>query len=212
MNNFTFVTDDAGIALVTFDAPGRSMNTLTAEVMRELAEIVERLRTDAAIKGAVIASGKPSGFCAGADLGELAGLMAPGHATGDAERAILFETVFAINKLFRALETCGKPVAAAITGLALGGGFELALACHHRVVAANEKLQLGLPESKVGLLPGGGGTQRVARLIGAMKALPLLLEGKSVTPAEALKLGLVHQVVPAEQVIAAATAWVSSRR
>ncbi len=209
MNNFTLATDEHGVALVTFDAPGRSMNTLTAEVMRELGEIVERLRSDAAIKGAVITSGKASGFCAGADLGEMGSLMASPHVTTDAGRAALFEAVFAINKLFRALETCGKPVAAAITGLALGGGFELALACHHRVVAANDKLQLGLPESKVGLLPGGGGTQRVARLVGAMKALPLLLEGKSVSPEEALKLGLVHQMVPAEEVVRTAVAWVA---
>ena len=209
MNNFTVAVDDDGVALVTFDAPGRSMNTLTGEVMRELGEIVERVRTDGAIKGAVIASGKASGFCAGADLAELGSLMSAGETAGDAGRAVLFETVFAINKLFRALEVCGKPMAAALAGLALGGGFELALACHHRVVAANDRLQLGLPESKVGLLPGGGGTQRLPRLIGAMKALPLMLEGKSVSPDEALKLGLVHQVVPAEQVVATATAWVA---
>ena len=205
MNNFTITLDDAGVALVIFDVPNRSMNTLTADVLRELGEIVERLRTDAAVKGAVITSGKASGFCAGADLGELGGL-----AGNDTDRAKLFETVFGINKLFRALETCGKPVAAAIGGVALGGGFELALACHHRVVADNEKIQLGLPESKVGLLPGGGGTQRLPRLVGAMKALPLLLEGKSITPQDALKLGLVHQVVPAADIVSAATAWVAA--
>jgi 3-hydroxyacyl-CoA dehydrogenase/enoyl-CoA hydratase/3-hydroxybutyryl-CoA epimerase len=205
MNNFTMTVDDAGVMLVIFDVPNRSMNTLTAEVLREFGEIVERLRTDSAVKGAVITSGKASGFCAGADLGELGGL-----AGERSDLAALFETVFAINKLFRALETCGKPVAAAIGGVALGGGFELALACHHRVVADNEKIQLGLPESKVGLLPGGGGTQRLPRLIGAMKALPLLLEGKSVTPQEALKMGLVHQVVPAADIVSAATAWVAA--
>ena len=208
MNNFTVAVDDAGVALVTFDVPGRSMNTLTAEVMRELGEIVDRLRSDAAVKGAVIASGKASGFCAGADLGELGSLTAGATAT-DAERAVVFETVFNINRLFRSLETCGKPVAAALTGLALGGGLELALACHHRVVAANDRIQLGLPESKVGLLPGGGGTQRLPRLVGIMKALPLMLEGKSATPDEALKMGLVHQVVPESEVVAAATAWVA---
>ncbi len=209
MNNFTVAIDHTGVALITFDVPGRSMNTLTAEVMRELGGIVDRLRTDATIKGAVITSGKASGFCAGADLGEMGGLMAATESAGEAERAAMFDTVAGINKLFRALETCGKPVAAAITGLALGGGFELTLACHHRVVAANDKLQLGLPEAKVGLLPGGGGTQRLPRLIGAMKALPLMLEGKSLSPDEALKLGLVHQVVPAEDVVRVATAWVA---
>ncbi len=208
MNNFTLTVDDAGVALVTFDVPGRSMNTLTSEVMRELGEVVEQIRGDVAIRGAVITSGKASGFCAGADLAEMGGGLAGGGGT-DADRAALFETVFGINKLFRAIETCGKPVAAAIGGLALGGGLELTLACHHRVVADNDKIQLGLPESKVGLLPGGGGTQRLPRLIGAMKALPLMLEGKSVSPAEALKLGLVHQVVAADQVVAAATKWVA---
>jgi 3-hydroxyacyl-CoA dehydrogenase/enoyl-CoA hydratase/3-hydroxybutyryl-CoA epimerase len=203
MNNFALAID-AGVALITFDVPGRSMNTLTADVLRELAEIVERLRTDAAIKGAVITSGKASGFCAGADLGEMGGSL--GTAS---DGAALFERVFSINKLFRSLETCGKPVAVAIGGLALGGGFELALACHHRVVAAVDKIQLGLPESKVGLLPGGGGTQRLPRLLGAMKALPLLLEGKSVGPQEALKLGLVHQVVPLAEIVTAARAWVA---
>jgi 3-hydroxyacyl-CoA dehydrogenase/enoyl-CoA hydratase/3-hydroxybutyryl-CoA epimerase len=200
MDNFAIVTDEAGIALITFDVPNRSMNTLTAAVMRELADIVARITNDPDIKGAVIASGKASGFCAGADLGELGGSLARGADT-DAERALLFETVFTINRLFRDLETCGKPVAAAIGGLALGGGFELALACHYRVVADNPKIQLGLPESKVGLLPGGGGTQRLPRLIGAMKALPLLLEGKSLSPAEALKLGLVQAVVPAADLV-----------
>jgi 3-hydroxyacyl-CoA dehydrogenase/enoyl-CoA hydratase/3-hydroxybutyryl-CoA epimerase len=204
MNNFAFDLDESGVALITFDVPGRSMNTLTAEVLRELAEIVERLRTDAAVKAAVITSGKASGFCAGADLGEM------GSSLGAAsDGPALFERVFAINKLFRGLETCGKPVAAAIGGLALGGGFELALACHHRVVAAVDKIQLGLPEAKVGLLPGGGGTQRLPRLLGAMKALPLLLEGKSVGPQEALKLGLVHQVVPLADIVTAARTWVA---
>jgi 3-hydroxyacyl-CoA dehydrogenase/enoyl-CoA hydratase/3-hydroxybutyryl-CoA epimerase len=208
MNNFT-LQPEAGIALVTFDAPNRSMNTLTAEVLRELGDIVARLRSDADITGAVITSGKTTGFCAGADLGELAGSLAAGG--GQPDRAALFEAVFAINRLFRALETCGKPVAAALNGLALGGGLELALACHHRVVADNPKIQLGLPECKVGLLPGGGGTQRLPRLIGAMKALPLLLEGKSLSPEEALKLGVVHQMVPADQVVETARAWVAGK-
>ena len=209
MNNFTVETGADGIALVTFDVPNRSMNTLTGEVMRELAEVVARLKSDTGIKGAVIASGKASGFCAGADLGELGGSLAATENGSGAERTALFEAVFAINRLFRDLETCGKPVAAAIAGVAMGGGLELALACHYRVVADNPKIQLALPESKVGLLPGGGGTQRLPRMVGAMKALPLLLEGKSLSPAEALKLGLVHEVVPAGNLIDAARALVA---
>ena len=147
MKNFTIETGEDGVALVTFDVPGRSMNTLTAEVLRELGEVVQTLKSDVAIKGAVIGSGKQSGFCAGADLGELGGSLAAGEDASDGERAVLFETVFALNTLFRSIETCGKPVVAAIGGVALGGGFELALACHARVVADNPKIQLGLPEN-----------------------------------------------------------------
>ncbi len=210
MNNFTIVTDEAGIALITFDVPGRSMNTLTAEVVRELGEITEKLRTDASIKGAIFTSGKTSGFCAGADLGELGG-GSMGGGGGEAGLRALFEACFTLNRTFRGIETCGKPVVAALNGLALGGGLEIALACHYRVVADNPKIQLGLPEAKVGLLPGAGGTQRLPRLVGAMKALPLLLEGKTLSPQEALKEGIVHEVLPADQLIAAAKTWITTK-
>ena len=207
MQNFSLDVGQDGIALVTFDAPDRSMNTLTSAVLQELGKIVARISTDTAIVGAVITSGKATGFCAGADLGEIGNRLAT-FENSEAARRELFDRVFGINRLFRSLETCGKPIAAAINGVALGGGFELALACHYRVVADNPRLQLGLPESKVGLLPGGGGTQRLPRLIGAAKALPLLLEGKSLSPAEALKLGLVHEVVAADAIFDAARTWV----
>jgi 3-hydroxyacyl-CoA dehydrogenase/enoyl-CoA hydratase/3-hydroxybutyryl-CoA epimerase len=209
MNNFTVAIDDAGIALITFDVPGRSMNTLTQDVIREIGELVTQITTDAAIKGAVITSGKKSGFCAGADLGELGGGSLGGGATGEAALQALFDNCFTLNKLFRSLEKCGKPVAAAINGLALGGGLEIALACHYRVVADNPKIQLGLPEAKVGLLPGAGGTQRLPRLIGAMAALQLLTEGKTVSPSDAKVQGIVHAVVPADELIAHAKAWVA---
>jgi 3-hydroxyacyl-CoA dehydrogenase/enoyl-CoA hydratase/3-hydroxybutyryl-CoA epimerase len=166
MNTFKIDVDADGVALVTFDVPGRSMNTLTAEVTREFPEVVERIKTDPAIKGAVLTSGKTSGFCAGADLGEMGGGLFGDAGGGEAAVKGIYDRVFALNRTFRELETCGKPVAAAINGLALGGGFELTLACHHRVLADDPKAQVGLPEAKVGLLPGGGGTQRVPRLIG----------------------------------------------
>jgi 3-hydroxyacyl-CoA dehydrogenase/enoyl-CoA hydratase/3-hydroxybutyryl-CoA epimerase len=210
MNNFSIVTDEAGIAVITFDVPGRSMNTLTAEVVRELGEITEKLKTDATIKGAIFTSGKPSGFCAGADLGELGG-GGMGGGGGEAGLRALFEACFTLNRTFRGIETCGKPVVAALNGLALGGGLEIALACHYRVVADNPKIQLGLPEAKVGLLPGAGGTQRLPRLVGAMKALPLLLEGKTLSPQEALKEGIIHEVLPADQLIAAAKTWITTK-
>jgi 3-hydroxyacyl-CoA dehydrogenase/enoyl-CoA hydratase/3-hydroxybutyryl-CoA epimerase len=210
MPNFTVTIDDAGLALAVFDVPGRSMNTLTADVVRELGELVARISSDGAIKGAVFTSGKTTGFCAGADLGEMGGGLG-GDAGGEAAKRALFDASYTLSKLFRSLEICGKPVVAALNGLALGGGLELALACHYRVVAAGAKIQLGLPEAKVGLLPGAGGTQRLPRLIGAMKALPLLLEGKSLSPSEALALGVVHEVVPAERVVAAAKEWIAAK-
>ena len=122
MENFKIEVDGDGIALVTFDVPGRSMNTLTASVIREIGEVVETIKSDAAIKGAVITSGKTTGFCAGADLGELGGAEG-GFGSGDLKAA--FDAGFALNKAFRALETGGKPIAAAINGLAMGGGLEM---------------------------------------------------------------------------------------
>ena len=212
MENFKIEVDSDGVALVTFDVPGRTMNTLTASVIKEVGEVVERIKSDEAIKGAVITSGKTTGFCAGADLGELGGSGGIGGGAGGEEGLkAAFEAGFALNKAFRALETCGKPVAAAINGLAMGGGLEITLACHYRVVADNPKIQLALPEAKVGLLPGAGGTQRLPRLIGVMAAAPYLLEGKSMKPAEALALKVVHEVVPADQVVEAAKTWVKTK-
>jgi len=211
MKNFTVAVDDAGIALVTFDVPGRSMNTLTSEVISDLDRLITQITTDAAIKGAVITSGKATGFCAGADLGEMGSALDAAGELSEAQLKSLFESVFTINKLYRRLETCGKPIAAAINGLALGGGLELALACHYRVVADAKGVQLGLPEAKVGLLPGAGGTQRLPRLIGVMKAAPYLLEGKSMKPAEALALGVVHEVVALGREVEAAKAWIKGK-
>jgi len=212
MENFKIEVDSDGVALVTFDVPGRSMNTLTASVIKEIGDVVDRIKSDEAIKGAVITSGKASGFCAGADLGELGGSGGLGGGKpGEEGLKAAFEAGFALNKAFRALETCGKPVAAAINGLAMGGGLEITLACHYRVVADNPKIQLALPEAKVGLLPGAGGTQRLPRLMGVMAAAPYLLEGKSMKPAEALANKVVHEVVPADQVVDAAKTWVKTK-
>ncbi|MBO9709895.1 MAG: enoyl-CoA hydratase/isomerase family protein [Caulobacter sp.] len=208
MENFKIEVDGDGIALVTFDVPGRTMNTLTASVIREIGELVETIKSDAAIKGVVFTSGKTTGFCAGADLGELGG---SGGIGGGGDLKAAFDAGFALNKSFRALETSGKPVAAAINGLALGGGLEFTLACHYRVVADNPKIQLGLPEAKVGLLPGGGGTQRLTRLMGVMAAAPYLLEGKSMKPAEALGFKVVHEVVPAGTEVEAAKTWIKTK-
>ena len=203
MENFKIDVDADGIALITFDVPGRSMNTLTGKVMAEIPEWVERVRTDDAIKGAVLTSGKASGFCAGADLGDMAGGMLAGGSLQDA-----YDAGWKLNGALRALETCGKPVAAAINGLALGGGLELTLACHYRVVGDDNRIQLGLPEIKVGLFPGGGGTQRLTRLIGVQAAMTAMSAGSSWRPNDARGAGVVHEVVAKGSEVDAARAWI----
>ena len=205
--NFKFDLDADGIALVTWDMPGRSMNVLSQSSMADMASIIEKIMSDDAIKGAVLTSGKDA-FCAGADLSMMGG-QAGGSGEGSQEERVkaMYEGNLKFNMLLRSLETCGKPVAAAINGTALGGGLEVTLACHYRVASDNPKTQIGLPEAKVGLLPGGGGTQRLPRLIGAQAALPLILQGTSLDPQKALKAGIVHKVVPAAELIPAAKAW-----
>jgi 3-hydroxyacyl-CoA dehydrogenase/enoyl-CoA hydratase/3-hydroxybutyryl-CoA epimerase len=213
MENFKIDVESDGIALITFDVPGRSMNTITASVVRELYEIVDKIKTDAAIKGAVIISGKTSGFCAGADLGEMnqRGASQAEPKSEEEKLAAQFKQGFGLNRVYRDLETCGKPVAVAIEGLALGGGLELCLACHYRVVADNPKIKLGLPEAKVGLLPGAGGTQRLPRLIGVQNAAMMILQGQDKSPQEAKSLGFVNEVVPAGTTVAAAKAWLKDK-
>ena len=158
--NFKVDVDGDGIATITWDMPRRSMNVITLAVLDELSHIVERVAGDTAIKGAVITSGKDT-FCAGADLtlletltrtfGELA--KSKGK---EAAVTVLFAESRKLSQLYRRIETCGKPFVAAINGTALGGGFELCLACHQRIAADSDKTRLGLPEVKIGLFPGAG--------------------------------------------------------
>ncbi len=214
MENFKIDVDSDGIALITFDVPGRSMNTITASVIRELYEIVGKIKSDDAIKGVVFTSGKTTGFCAGADLGEMneRGVAAEGAPkTEDEKLKAQFERGFGLNRVYRDLETCGKPVAFALEGLALGGGLEFALAGHYRVAADNPKIKLGLPESKVGLLPGAGGTQRLPRLIGVQNAAMMILQGADKSPQEAKGLGFINEVVPAGTTVEAAKAWLKGK-
>lgn len=203
--------DADGILTLTIDVPGQSMNVITAEVTRDLEAAIERLKTDDAVKGAVLTSGKASGFMAGADLKGMGGITGGGAVPdGKSKMAALFDGVFTLNRLLRALETCGKPVAAAVNGLALGGGLEFVLACHYRVVADNPKITLGLPEVLVGLFPGAGGTQRLPRLMGVQAALMYLLQGKNMSPQEALGFGVVQELAPVGEIVERAKAWVKA--
>src|SRR5271166_3023115 len=215
--NFRFETDADGIALVTWDMPDRSMNVLTPEVIAELSTIVDTIAndaTDATIKGAVFTSSK-DGFSGGADLsmlqtaGEEYARLAKTQGEEPAMRFFV-DRSRQLSLIYRRLETCGKPIAAAINGTCMGGGFELALACHHRIVADTDTARVGLPEIKVGLFPGAGGTQRVSRLMPTPDALQMLLKGEQIRPAAAKKMGLVHEVAPADQIVALAKAWVKA--
>jgi 3-hydroxyacyl-CoA dehydrogenase/enoyl-CoA hydratase/3-hydroxybutyryl-CoA epimerase len=209
MQDIAIDVDHDGIAVVSFDVHDRTMNTLTASLRGEFVELVERLRSDETIKGVILTSKKSNSFFAGADLIELEEDIASWRgASTQEEKVAALESCASLSRLYRALETLGKPVVAAINGLALGGGLELALCCHHRVVADDPKIQLGLPECTIGLLPGAGGTQRLPRLIGLQAALPMLLEGKPVGPAKALELGFVDAVVPASELSDAAKRWI----
>ncbi|APW40274.1 hypothetical protein RD110_26280 [Rhodoferax koreense] len=195
--------DADGVALLTLDLADRPMNVFTPGFTVDLRAAVAQIAQRADIRGAVITSGKANGFLAGADLKDFAGLYAQGlTAAQGAQQAAPGALAL------RELELCGKPVAAAINGLALGGGYELCLACHHRVLLDDSRAFVGLPEVTVGLLPGGGGTQRLPRLLGIASALPLLLSGRRVAPAEALMLGLVDAVAPASGLLPAARRWV----
>jgi 3-hydroxyacyl-CoA dehydrogenase / enoyl-CoA hydratase / 3-hydroxybutyryl-CoA epimerase len=212
--NFTFDVDADGIALVSWNMAGRSMNVIDAKVMEELAAIVEKVAADPAVKGAVLTSGKDT-FCGGADLSMLetqsrtyAELM---KSQGEeAANTRLFEDSRRLSQIARRMETCGKPWVAAITGTAMGGGLELALACHHRVAADNDKARLGLPEIKVGLFPGGGGTQRIARMLQPVDALQFLLKGDHLRLDRAKAMKLVDAVVPSGDLVRTAKDWIKA--
>lgn len=214
LETFKFDIDGDGIAHAVFDVPGRSMNTLTAKAVADIIAISKEVASNDAIKGLVISSGKPSGFCAGADLGEMgdrAGASSGSDMSEDEKLKAKFNQGFSLNKTLRELETCGKPVACALNGLALGGGLEVALACHYRVAANdNPKQQFGLPEAKIGLLPGAGGTQRLPRLVGVQAALPLILQGESFDAEKGKAMGVINDLAPGAEVVEKAKAWVKA--
>ena len=210
--NFKVETDADGIAVVTWDMPGRSMNVLDTTTIEELGRIVAQTSADASMKGVVITSGKEA-FSAGADLTMLEAMnrsyaLMLKDKGEDAANRMLFDESRKLSQTLRAIETCGKPWVAAINGLALGGAFELTLACHYRVAADNPKTRLGLPEIKVGLFPGGGGTQRLPRLMPTQDALQLLLKGDQLKLEKARAANIVGAIVPAADLVTAAKDWI----
>jgi 3-hydroxyacyl-CoA dehydrogenase/enoyl-CoA hydratase/3-hydroxybutyryl-CoA epimerase len=200
-NTIQYTVDQDGIALLTIDLPGMPMNVLTPELMTDLNSLVERAAADDAVKGIVLASGKKA-FIAGADIKDMVTAYDRGISHKEA-----FDFSYGMNRNLRKMETCGKPVAAAINGLALGGGLEVCLACHYRVLANDAGAVLGFPEVNIGLLPGAGGTQRTPRLVGFRNAATMVLQCRNQKPEQALEIGLVHELAPAAEVVARAKRW-----
>jgi 3-hydroxyacyl-CoA dehydrogenase/enoyl-CoA hydratase/3-hydroxybutyryl-CoA epimerase len=189
--------DKDGILTITLDMAGRIANVLNDDFSAGFTAAVSKIE-QADIKGAIITSGKKD-FLAGADIDKVFGITDPVEAMTLADE---------FKNLLRRIELCGKPVVAALNGTALGGGYELAMACHHRIVVNAPRIQIGLPEAQLGLLPGGGGTQRLPRMIGMLAALPLLLEGKSLNPEKALAAKLVDELASdRDELLAKAKAW-----
>tara|TARA_R110002167_G_scaffold242290_1_gene447626 strand:+ start:43421 stop:45553 length:2133 start_codon:yes stop_codon:yes gene_type:complete len=184
---FNLARRDDGIAILTMDVPGETMNTLKEQFGPEISEILTEIKADSSIKGLVVISGKADSFVAGADITMLAACKNEEQAKALSQQG---------HVVFAELEGLSIPVVAAINGACLGGGLELALACHLRVCSDDKKTMLGVPEVQLGLLPGGGGTQRLPRLVGITTALDMMLTGKQIRPKQALKMGLVNDVVP----------------
>ncbi|MBC57130.1 MAG: 3-hydroxyacyl-CoA dehydrogenase [Confluentimicrobium sp.] len=204
MKHIKFDIEENGIAVLTLDNADESMNLVSPEFITEFTEAVQRVADEEAITGAIVTSGKKA-FMAGADLKFIGSAYDRGMSAHD---------VVAFCKkpsdMHRLMETCGKPFVCVMNGLALGGGFELALACHYRILVDDPKAVVGLPEVNLGLLPGSGGTQRLPRIVGTETALDILLSGKTMPPAEALEKGIVDEVVPADKLMDAARAWLAT--
>ncbi|SLM62299.1 MULTISPECIES: fatty acid oxidation complex subunit alpha FadJ [Dickeya] len=192
---FTLTMRPDNIAVITIDVPGEKVNTLKAEFAAQMRAILAQIQSHQGVQGAIILSGKPASFIAGADISMLA-------ACEDARAAEQLARTG--QQVLAALAAMPFAVVAAIHGNCLGGGLELALACDYRVCSEDDVTRLGLPEVQLGLLPGAGGTQRLARLIGVDRALELILSGRQLRPAQARRLGVVDEVVPADVLIAAA--------
>ncbi|WP_060978212.1 MULTISPECIES: 3-hydroxyacyl-CoA dehydrogenase NAD-binding domain-containing protein [Pseudomonadota] len=203
MRHLKIIRADDGFATLVMDNADESMNLVSDAFIAEMCESIAQIAADETIKGVILTSGKPA-FMAGADLKQLV----QGHPTLTLKQAFDFSQK--ASGMHRAIETCGKPWVAVINGLALGGGFELALACHYRVLIDDPRAVVGLPEVNVGLLPGSGGTQRMLRLAGVQASMDLLLSGRAVAGSEALKLGIIDAVVAADRMEGTARAWLAT--
>jgi len=196
---FNFEVNEQQIALVTIDVPGEKMNTLRASFVDELNEVINKA-VDAQVKGLIFISGKSDNFIAGADIKMLEA------AESHSDALYLSQTC---HTSFSDLEKLPFPTVAAIHGAALGGGLEFAMACDYRICSNSDKTKLGLPEVQLGLLPGGGGTQRLPKLVGIQKALEWMLMGKQVRAKQAVKAGLAHDCVPQSVLVDVASKWIA---
>ncbi|TAG12427.1 MAG: 3-hydroxyacyl-CoA dehydrogenase, partial [Rhodobacterales bacterium] len=209
MTDFTMTTDADGVATITWDVAGKSMNVMSTEAFGLLSDLVDQALADAGVKGIIITSGKKD-FAGGMDLNVIARMRAGGAQA-------IFDGVMQMHKVLRKIERAGmdpktlkggKPIVAALPGTALGIGLELPLSCHRIIAADNPKAKIGLPEIMVGIFPGAGGTTRLSRKMGAMMAAPFLLEGKLSDPKSAKSAGLIDEVVAPEALLARAKEWV----
>jgi 3-hydroxyacyl-CoA dehydrogenase / enoyl-CoA hydratase / 3-hydroxybutyryl-CoA epimerase len=204
-NTVRYEIDPDGVAVLTMDDPNQSANTMNADWIQSFGAAVDRLETDRdEISGVIVTSAKKT-FFAGGDLNQLI------KAT-PADAGRIFDETMTIKRILRRLETLGRPVVAAINGAALGGGLEIALACHHRIVADVPGVQVGQPEVTLGLMPGGGGVVRTVRMLGIVDALlKVLVQGQRHRPAQALEIGLVDEVVGSvDELLPAAKAWIAA--
>lgn len=194
---------DNQIAIISWNMTSAPMNVLNDESIPQFEAALEKAYVDESVKGVIITSAKPE-FVAGADLKMIL-------RNNDKDPAEMLNVSAELNRIFRKMEASGKPFVAAINGTALGGGYEICLGCHHRIALDNPKAVIGLPEVTIGLLPGGGGTQRLPRMLGMEAALPLLVEGKKVSPKEALSLGLVNDLATTpEELLQKAKDWIAA--
>lgn len=194
----TTTLDSDGLLLATIDMRDRTMNVFSFDLMDALDRLMDRVESDGAVRCVVVTSGKPSGFLAGADLTMVRGFCSEAR-TASPER--MFETCGRLGRQFVRLEASAKPWVAAVNGLALGGGLELAMACRARITTDDRRIQLGLPEIRWGLLPGAGGTQRLPRLVGFDRGIDLLLTGRSLSAAQAVEYGLFSAAVPPDRLL-----------